>query len=87
MLNFRIFIDAAPLKVCDGEVDCGKSQTTVVIKDSMGRDHKTTLYNLEVLNKLGMCKLCRDKDKAVVKVSDESSETQHMFSKTHRTSQ
>lgn len=28
-----------------------------------------------------MCKLCRDKDKAVVKVSDESSETQQMFSK------
>lgn len=37
------------------EVDCGKAQTTVVIKDSMGRDHKTTLYNLEMLNKLGMC--------------------------------
>ena len=28
-----------------------------------------------------MCKICRDKDKAVVKVSDESSETQQMFSK------
>ena len=28
-----------------------------------------------------MCKLCRDKDKAVVKVSDESSETQQMSSK------
>ena len=27
-----------------------------------------------------MCKLCRDKDKVIVKVSDESSETQQMFS-------
>lgn len=27
-----------------------------------------------------MCKLCRDKDKIIVKVSDESSETQQMFS-------
>ena len=27
-----------------------------------------------------MCKLCRDKDKVIVKVSDDSSETQQMFS-------
>ena len=32
-------------------VDCGKAQTTVVIKDAMGRDHKTTLYNLEIMMK------------------------------------
>lgn len=39
----------------DGEVDCGNSQSTVIIEDSLGRNHKTTIYNLEVLNKLGMC--------------------------------
>ena len=27
----------------------------------MGRDHKTTIYNLEVLNKLGMCCFRGDK--------------------------
>ena len=41
--------------ICDGEVDCEISQSTVITEDSMGRDHKTTIYNLEVLNKLGMC--------------------------------
>lgn len=39
----------------DGEVDCEISQSTVITEDSMGRDHKTTIYNLTVLNKLGMC--------------------------------
>ena len=51
----RTLRDNVESLICDGEVDCGKAQTTVVIKDSMGRDHKTTLYNLEMLNKLGMC--------------------------------
>ena len=51
----RTLRDNVESLICDREVDCGKSQTTVVIKDSMGRDHKTAIYNLEVLNKLGMC--------------------------------
>ena len=51
----RTLRDNVESLIRDGEVDCGKAQTTVVIKDSMGRDHKTTLYNLEMLNKLGMC--------------------------------
>ena len=37
------------------------------ILDISGVPHKTTIYNLEVLNKLGMC---RDKDKVVVRPSD-----------------
>ncbi len=42
--------------VDDGEiVDCENSQSTINTKDSLGRCHKTTIYNLEVLNKLGMC--------------------------------
>ena len=36
---------------------------------------------IEHSNVTKMCELCRDKDKVVVKVSDESSETQQMFSK------
>ena len=39
----------------DGEVDCQISQSTVITEDSMGRYHKTTIYTLTVLNKLGMC--------------------------------
>lgn len=40
----------------DGEiVDSENSQTTVVVEDSLGRDHSVIIYNLEVLNKLGMC--------------------------------
>ena len=35
--------------------------------DIRGVLHKTTIYNLEVLNKLGMC---RDKDKVVESASD-----------------
>ena len=33
----RTLRDNVESLICDGEVDCGKSQTTVVIKDSMGR--------------------------------------------------
>jgi anti-repressor protein len=36
---------------------------------------------IEHIDTSAMCKLCRDKDKLVIKVSDESSETQQMFSK------
>lgn len=47
--NIQLLID-------DGEfVDCKKLQTTIIVKDSLDRDHKVVLYNLEVLNKLGMC--------------------------------
>lgn len=38
----------------DGEV-CQKSLTDASILDISGVPHKTTIYNLEVLNKLGMC--------------------------------
>ena len=37
------------------------------ILDISGVPHKTTIYNLEVLNKLDMC---RDKDKVVFRPSD-----------------
>ena len=52
----------------DGEVDCEISQSTVITEDSMGRDHKTTIYNLEVLNKLGMC--CFRKNRKAKEIRD-----------------
>ena len=52
----------------DGEVDCQISQSTVITEDSMGRDHKTTIYNLTVLNKLGMC--CFRKNKKAKEIRD-----------------
>lgn len=52
----------------DGEVDCEISQSTVITEDSMGRDHKTTIYSLTVLNKLGMC--CFRKNKKAKEIRD-----------------
>ena len=52
----------------DGEVDCEISQSTVITEDSMGRDHKTTIYNLTVLNKLGMC--CFRKNRKAKEIRD-----------------
>ena len=52
----------------DGEVDCEISQSTVITEDSMGRDHKTTIYNLTVLNRLGMC--CFRKNRKAKEVRD-----------------
>ena len=52
----------------DGEVDCEISQSTVITEDSMGRDHKTTIYNLTVLNRLGMC--CFRKNRKAKEIRD-----------------
>lgn len=41
--------------VNDGEISCPKFRTTEKVPASDGKLYKTTLYNLEVLNKLGMC--------------------------------
>ena len=47
--NIKALID-------DGELDESKNfDTTIKYKDSQNREHVMKIYNLEVLNKLGMC--------------------------------
>ena len=48
---------------------------------SSRQSHASLATCIEHSDVSAMCKLCRDKDKLVIKVSDESAETQQMFSK------
>ena len=41
--------------ICDGELVSADFRRDALILDISGVPHKTTIYNLEVLNKLGMC--------------------------------